>query len=353
MVYFRSVKINSRHRDKILDFAIKNPRKNRKKVKEIRVMKIRKKGFTLIELLVVIAIIALLVSILLPALNQAREQAKMAVCSVHLSGLGKAVIMYVNDSKEILPDLAISRSGPYKGQAAVDLKGVGVLSTQNVSEYHTYYETPGYDQSGWDASGPNCIGWLYITGQLESDTNLVFCPSFRNTSMSAYMGVSSGKKGFDAWNPHGNPILWNYIGINAANGAVEVGGAALHMRSADEAKIGWMPARVTYGMRPMMKLNIKKLSQTKGSTSYLSDVWMASPSTWDMNIDEMSHSARGASEAKIHCWYFDGHVARNSYSKDKYFATTGSGYGGFMNNGTETGYPALTWEILFEGGIYP
>ena len=60
-------------------------------------MKTRKSGFTLIELLVVIAIIALLVSILLPALNQAREQAKMAVCSVHVSGMGKAVAMYVND----------------------------------------------------------------------------------------------------------------------------------------------------------------------------------------------------------------------------------------------------------------
>ena len=52
-------------------------------------------GFTLIELLVVISIIALLVSILLPALSRAREAAKQAVCGAHLRGQGQAMIMYV------------------------------------------------------------------------------------------------------------------------------------------------------------------------------------------------------------------------------------------------------------------
>jgi prepilin-type processing-associated H-X9-DG protein len=166
------------------------------------------------------------------------------------------------------------------------------------------------------------------------------------------VGVPSNQRGYDFWNPRGDPTRINYVGINAANGAVEVGGQPLHMRPEDEMKVGWMPARVTYGMRPMLNLNITKLSQTKGSTSFMSDIWGAVP-YWTINIEELSHSARGASEAKIHVWYFDGHVARNSYSKDKYFATAGSGYGGFMNNGTDTGHQQLTWEILFEGGQYP
>ena len=59
----------------------------------------RTKGFTLIELLVVIAIIALLVSILLPALGRARELAKRVQCASQLKGMGNAFAMYQNDNR--------------------------------------------------------------------------------------------------------------------------------------------------------------------------------------------------------------------------------------------------------------
>jgi prepilin-type N-terminal cleavage/methylation domain-containing protein/prepilin-type processing-associated H-X9-DG protein len=51
-------------------------------------------GFTLIELLVVVAIIALLISILLPSLNRAREQTRSLVCMSNLRSLAQAVITY-------------------------------------------------------------------------------------------------------------------------------------------------------------------------------------------------------------------------------------------------------------------
>jgi len=67
-------------------------------------MKIAKtRSFTLIELLVVVAIIAVLVSLLLPALSEAREMARRTACGSNLHQMAVATVMYAGDSDDVIP----------------------------------------------------------------------------------------------------------------------------------------------------------------------------------------------------------------------------------------------------------
>jgi prepilin-type N-terminal cleavage/methylation domain-containing protein/prepilin-type processing-associated H-X9-DG protein len=101
----------------------------------------RKKAFTLIELLVVIAIIALLVSILLPSLNRAKDLAKKTVCLSQMKGIGLTAMMYADDNNDCLPMTSIHNTAAFQSGYVLWYHLLSPYAGEKTSD--SYYDADG------------------------------------------------------------------------------------------------------------------------------------------------------------------------------------------------------------------
>jgi len=135
----------------------------------------RTKGFTLVELLVVIGIIALLISILLPSLNKARETANRVKCASNLRQIGQAILLYANDNKGAYPRTFYSA-----GPAPLIPNIMGWQSEISDPGWSGFVPPPQFSSGyGTIGSGVNNIPQcLYLLLNTTDITSAVFtCPS--------------------------------------------------------------------------------------------------------------------------------------------------------------------------------
>ena len=114
-------------------------------------------AFTLVELLVVIGIVAVLMALLLPALNSAREQAKQVACLNNLRQLGIVYQLYATENKDQVP-LGYWQGEPWTGYFVYnqrELALMGCLWRAHVLKQPSAFYCPAQVDPRWQFSNPS------------------------------------------------------------------------------------------------------------------------------------------------------------------------------------------------------
>ena len=151
-------------------------------------------SFTLIELLVVIAIIAILAGMLLPALNRAREQSRVAKCAANLKTLGTAMILYADDYNGDLYGVSHKFNGGVDKSPNMDTNLFEYTKTKNV--FVCPSDNVGRNGKSEKATASYAVSYVYSAEHPSMPLKL-----HRFTKPSSVMYLMDG---FHSWRNFGN-----------------------------------------------------------------------------------------------------------------------------------------------------
>jgi prepilin-type N-terminal cleavage/methylation domain-containing protein/prepilin-type processing-associated H-X9-DG protein len=129
-----------------------------------------RRAFTLVELLVVIGIIAVLISILLPAMNRAREMSKRTGCASNLRQLAFGAIMYAGENRGWFPLGVLNTDGP--GDGAYMFWNRNITNQRTIGKYR----------------GEGII----VDEGYTPDPRVLYCPSYNGLTLGVEVSVPPG-----------------------------------------------------------------------------------------------------------------------------------------------------------------